>query len=264
MLRIEPAATPYAELNGVLVELTSRAAEILGDSFVGAYLQGSFALGDADLHSDCDFLIPVHGPISADQEASLRAMHDEFPSRPEHWAKHLEGSYADSEQLRTLDGLGQDWLYIDHGWREMQWATHCNTEVVRWTLRECGVTLAGPAPQSLVDEVPADALRDRMRCDVVSLLPDLATWLSLDLAWGQRYAVTTLCRMLYTLDTARVCSKKAALLWAASTLDPQWSGLIRQVLGDRERGFDPDDAAPPGSVEQTIAFADYAKAIAAH
>jgi hypothetical protein len=39
--------------------------------------------------------------------------------------------------------------------------------------------------------------------------------------------------------------------------------LIRQVLGDRERGFDPDDAARPGSVEQTIAFADYAKAIAA-
>jgi hypothetical protein len=40
--------------------------------------------------------------------------------------------------------------------------------------------------------------------------------------------------------------------------------LIRQVLGDRECGFDPDDAARPGSVEQTIAFADYAKAIAAH
>jgi hypothetical protein len=58
-MHIEPAPTPYAELNGVLVELTSRAAEILGDSFVGAYLQGSFALGDADPHSDCDFLIPT-------------------------------------------------------------------------------------------------------------------------------------------------------------------------------------------------------------
>lgn len=57
---------------------------------------------------------------------------------------------------------------------------------------------------------------------------------------------------------------KAALLWTASSLDPQWSGLIRQVLGDREYGFDPDNAARPGSVEQTIAFADYAKAIAAH
>jgi hypothetical protein len=137
-------------------------------------------------------------------------MHDEFPTRPEHWAKHLEGSYADREQLRTLDGLGHNWLYIDHGWREMQWATHCNTEVVRWTLRECGVTLAGPAPQPLVDEVPAEALRDRMRRDVVTLLPELATWSSLELAWGQRYAVTTLCRMLYTLDTAMVCSKLPA------------------------------------------------------
>ncbi|MDX6292434.1 MAG: hypothetical protein QOH50_1509 [Kribbellaceae bacterium] len=42
-------------------------------------------------------------------------MHDEFPTRPEHWAKHLEGSYADRDQLRTLDGLGHNWLYIDHG-----------------------------------------------------------------------------------------------------------------------------------------------------
>jgi hypothetical protein len=128
--------------------------------------------------------------------------------------------------LCTLDGLGHDWLYIDHGWREMRWATHCNTEVVRWTLRECGVTLAGPPPQSVVAEVPAEAMRHRMRRDVVTLLPDLATWISLDLAWGQRYA-------------------------------------FRQVLGDRGRGFDPDDAAQPESVEQTIAFADYAKAIAA-
>ena len=59
-----------------------------------------------------------------------------------------------------------------------------NTEVVRWTLRECGVTLAGPAPQSLVDQVPAEALRDRMWRDVVTLLPELATWISLDLGWG--------------------------------------------------------------------------------
>ncbi|TCM49970.1 aminoglycoside adenylyltransferase domain-containing protein [Kribbella sp. VKM Ac-2568] len=254
--------TPYDELNRLLVELTGTAREILGDNFAGAYLQGSFALGDADLQSDCDFLIPVHRPISADQEAALRALHDEIPTREGFWTQHLEGSYPVLGELRTLDGLGRDWLYIDHGWRQMQWSTHCNTEVVRWTLREYGVTLAGPDPRKLVEVVPAEALRERMRADIPRLLTDLATWISIEMAWGQRYAVTTLCRMLYTLDTGRVCSKKAALRWAADALDPRWSGLCLRTLEGRALGFDPEDAAEPAAVAETIALAEYATAIA--
>ena len=155
--------TEYAELNDVLAELTDRARAILGANMVGAYLQGSFAIGDADMHSDCDFLVPVAGPVTPKQEAGLRALHDEMPTRSGHWNKHLEGSYPPIDELRSLDGLGKPWLYIDHGWREMEWSTHCNTEVVRWTLREHGVALAGPGPRTLLDPVPAEALQQRMR-----------------------------------------------------------------------------------------------------
>jgi hypothetical protein len=85
--------TQFPQLNAILAELAGRAARILGANFVGAYLQGSFAVGDADMQRDCDFLIPVRHQVSAAQEAGLRAMHREFPGRPEHWAQHLEGSY---------------------------------------------------------------------------------------------------------------------------------------------------------------------------
>lgn len=85
--------TEFAELNELLTDLTGRTRQILGSNFVGAYLQGSFAVGDADMDSDCDFLIPVKGPITSEQEAALRALHDEIPTRPGHWTKHLEGSY---------------------------------------------------------------------------------------------------------------------------------------------------------------------------
>jgi hypothetical protein len=47
--------------------------------------------------------------------------------------------------------------------REMDWSTHCNSEVVRWSLREYGVTLAGPGPRELVDEIPSEVLRAKMR-----------------------------------------------------------------------------------------------------
>jgi hypothetical protein len=255
--------TQFPELNSLLQELAGRAMSILGDNFVGAYLQGSFAVGDADIHSDCDFLIPVRGPVTAGQEAGLRLLHGEFPARREHWAQHLEGSYPLCSELRTLRGLGSKWLYIDHGWRQMQWSTHCNTEVVRWSLRECGVTLAGPDPRTLVDEVPAAVLRARMRDYAREFLPEMFTWVDFDIAWAQRYAVTTFCRILHTLDSGRVTSKKAALLWARDNLEPSWSALIQQVLDDRPLGWEPGQPPRAGSVEQTLAFAEYAKAGAA-
>jgi hypothetical protein len=258
-LRPHPRPTAFPELNDVLGDLTQRAAGILGDNFVGAYLQGSFALGDADMHSDCDFLIPVHGPITPEQEVGLRALHDEIPTRPGHWTHHLEGSYPLREELRTLNGLSRRWLYIDHGWREMQWSTHCNTEIVRWTLREYGVTLTGPEPKTLVDPVDPDALRASMRESARTFLPDLATWLTFDIAWAQRYAVTTLCRILYTFDEGRVASKRASLLWAKDHTDPRWSSLVEQVLDDRQLGWDPADPPRAGSVAQTVAFAEYVR-----
>ena len=141
-----PQPTKFPELNAIVAELAERAARILGANFVGAYLQGSFAVGDADLQSDCDFLIPVRRQVSAAQEAGLRAMHAGFPDRPEHWAQHLEGP------------------------------------IRRWP-----VTLAGPDPRTLVDEVPATALRARMHSYASGFLPDMQAWIGLDVAWGQRY-----------------------------------------------------------------------------
>ena len=41
------------------------------------------------------------------------------------------------------------------------------------TLRERGVTLAGPDPRTLVDEVPAAVLRARMRSHAREFLPDM-------------------------------------------------------------------------------------------
>lgn len=249
--------TRFPELNSVLAELAERAATILGTDFVGAYLQGSFAVGDADLNSDCDFLIPVHRQVTGDQEAALRAMHDEFPTRPGYWARRLEGSYPVLAELRTLAGMGRPWLYIDNGWREMQWSTHCNTEIVRWSLRECGITLAGPPPASLVDPVPASVLRARMRADAPGFLTGMESWISFDLAWAQRYAVTTLCRMLNTYVEGRVTSKRAALEWALRDTAPRWHPVISRAMAERDLGWDPGERPRPGSVEETREFHGY-------
>jgi Domain of unknown function (DUF4111) len=235
----------------------ARVKSTLRDNFVGAYLTGSFALGAGELYSDCDFLMVTEDQVTAEQERALRELHDEIATRSGHWTHNLEGSYAPRADLETLVALDRQWLYVDRGWRELQWSTHCNTEDERWVLRERGITLAGPAPRGFACEVPADALRNGMRPRIESFLPELFSWTSFDIAWSQRYAVQTLCRMLYTLDTGEVTSKPASLDWAKHVLSPAWHDLIQQVRDDRAIAW--DDPPRPGSVEATTAFAEYAK-----
>ena len=245
----------YPELDAVLADLVTSARAVLGDTYVGAYVQGSFALGAGDLNSDCDFVIATTVPPHGRAERELRHLHDDIPTRPGFWTKHLEGSYADTTSLRGTDGLGTPWLFCDHGHRELTWDTHCNTLHTRWILRNRGIIA------SLVDEVPPDALRAAMRTALPTVLADIRTWAPFDVAWTQRYIVATYCRTLYTLCTAMVTSKRGALEWARANLDPEWRPLLTQVMADRALGWDPTEPPRPGTMARTHEFATYAQSI---
>lgn len=248
--------TQYPELNALLADLVASARDILGEDLVGFYLVGSLAVGHADSHSDCDFIAVMRQPVKPNQEEGLRALHDDIPTRQGSWAKNLEGSYAPIDHLRTLGALGQDWLYIDHGWREMQWSTHCNSLEHRWALRERGVVLVGPEPATFAARVPAEDLSAAMAERLPSLFDDLATWVDIDsLAWGQRYAVVTLCRMFRSYVDGQVHSKAASLDWAMGHFGEKWTPLLQQVKADRALGWDPDAHPHRASIEQTRAFA---------
>jgi hypothetical protein len=229
--------TPYGDLDALLAELVGHWQRILGKDLVGAYVQGSFALGAGDQQSDCDWLVATRGPLTEPQIAQLRELHDEIPTREGHWCHDLEGSYAPVGELASVDHLGREWLFNNHGHRTLEWDDHCNRAYTRRILREHGITLTGPAPRSLMPVVPADVLRREAAASLPTLLDDLATWIDIDTsAWGQRYAVVTACRILYTLETAEVASKQGALEWALRTLEPRWRPLLAQVRDERGLG----------------------------
>lgn len=261
MQTINSHPTQFPKLNELLKSLTENVSKILGDNFVGAYLQGSAAFGAIDMQSDCDFIIVTSNRLNSVQEKSIRELHREIRTRQEHWAHHLEGSYVPQDELRNLSSLGKKWFFVDQGFsgEDMEWSTHCNTEVVRWILREHGITLTGPDPKELVDKVDPEVLRAKMREDVKNFLPEMLTWMGLGSPWGQRYAVTTLCRLLYTLDTGEVASKQKSLMWAKDNLDPKWQELISEALEGRSLGWNHYDPVKPGSIEQVEAFNEYAK-----
>jgi hypothetical protein len=256
--------TPFADLDALLVDLLRSWRRILGENLAGAYLQGSFALGAGDQYSDCDWIVAVHAQPTASHEAELRALHDEIPTRAGHWPHDIEGSYAPIGELASVDFMGRQWLFNDHGHRTLELDDHCNRAYTRWILREHGVVLAGPEPRSFMAAVPEDSLRREAAAAIPTLIDDIATWVDIDaVAWGQRYAVTMACRILYTLETAQVASKLGAIEWAQRTLDARWRPLLGQVRADRERGWDPQDPPRPGSADEARAFASYAVAWAA-
>jgi len=277
-------STPYPELNAVLDHLVAGARGLLGDNFVGAYLQGSFAVGDFSEFSDCDFIIVMARDLSADQLPPFQALHASIHALPQaYWRSALEGSYVPAPILRRWsteprdppgEPRGADWgdpgmsgaparaypfWYLDHGAKTLVRSEHDNSQVVRWCLREKGVVLAGPPPRDLIDAVPPAALRAEIRHTM-----DLAVRLDLQpmhlVAW-QAFWVGLFCRMLHTLATGAVWSKPASLAWAQGALDPQWRGLIARAAavrkGDAAQSGQPAD---PAEVAAIRAFVSYAMA----
>ena len=253
--------TIYPGLNRVLKELVASARTILAENFCGAYLQGSFGVGDADAHSDVDFIVVTHEHVSEEQLAALQLMHKRIYALDVPWAQHLEGSYVPRDRLRHVDSSRSPYLYLDNGASELLWDNHCNTAVVRWSLREHGVVLAGPDPKNLVEPVSAAQLRS----EVLTTMHDWVDWAYKPTKagsmsrWLQPLLVLSYCRMLQTLDSGRVTSKRAAGEWALGALDPEWASLIQQALDDRPdpwiRVYQPAD---PEAVDRTRAFIDYA------
>ena len=256
-------ATPFDDLNQLLVELLVGATKVLGDSFCGAYLQGSFAVGDADADSDVDFIVVTKEDVTPKQQAELQALHQTLYTLPTSWAQHLEGSYIPRKVLRRPDPDRRPLLYLDNGATEFALDNHDNTAVVRWSLREHGVVLAGPDPRELVEPIAADQLRAEMRW----ALGNWQAWFrSIDSISRRALAVAVLshARILHTLAIGEVSSKRTAGEWALRALDPEWAPLIRWALEDR-----PDpwtkvrEPADPVLLRRTRQFLDYAAGWAA-
>jgi hypothetical protein len=231
--------TPYDDLNLVLQEVVNGARTILVDDFVGAYLHGSFAIGDFDRFSDADFLVIVEKDINERQMSALEALHRDIFDTDSFWGKHLEGTYIPKNALRDLPPPKRKFVYLDHGHRQLVRSDHDDSLIVYWTLREKGVTLAGPQPRALVSPVSADALRaevsETMRNWREELMADPN---ALNNRFYQTFAVLSYCRMLQTLETGTVESKRSGAAWAKRNMDSRWHGLIQRAIDDRS-----DDAA---------------------
>ena len=251
--------TPYRILNTVLRDLVDSVQEVLDANFVGAYLQGSFAVGDFDAHSDCDFIVVTDKELSDAEVAALQRVHERIYGLDNVWAQHLEGSYFPKLVLRDYACSGGQLWYLDHGSSSLIRHKHCNTVLVRWVVREKGVILKGPAPELLVDPIPVNVLRQEIMAVIQDWGKDILT--NPD-PWNNRFfqalIVLNYCRMLHDLIMGRPGSKRAGAEWAKANLDPSWATLIDRAWGGRPNpAVSVRQAADPSDFQASLEFVQY-------
>lgn len=267
---MQTAWTAYPDLDQVLSELVNGVQKALGENFIGAYLQGSFALGEADQDSDVDFIIVTKRDLSDEEVAALQGLHARVFALESPWAQHLEGSYFPRSVLRRQPrGDARRWdiggaqgntplWFLDNGASSLVLLDHCDTLVVRWTVRERGIILAGPDPETLIDPVPTGELRKEILTAIRGRSKDVLAHsddLTYNNRWSQSYTVLQFCRMLHNLYTGYPGSKPAGIAWAKTHLDPSWTGLIDRAWSNRPL---PELAisqpADPADMRATLAF----------
>lgn len=249
--------TPYADINALLHQLLSNVRTILGDHFVGMYLDGSLTSDAFDHASDIDFIVVTDEEVTDDLFSALQVMHTRIAAIDSPWAIQLEGSYIGKHALRRYDPAHALHPNIERGPNErLKMAEHDASWIIhRFIVRERGITLAGPPPHTLIDPIsPTDLQRA-----VLSMLPGWTVPLLDDPALlrargYQSFIVLSLCRVLYTLHDGTVVSKPVAARWAQETLDEPWGRLIERALAGR---LNPDTEASAEDVSGTLEFIRY-------
>lgn len=258
------ALTLFKDLNQILEALVGMSRDVLGSNFVGAYLQGSLATGGFDRHSDCDFVIVIDEDMDQWTARRLEAAYQDVYDLPRHWAKHLEGSFFPREILRDYRQAGREIWYLDHGHRVLERSAHDNTVVVRWILREGGISLTGPLPVDLIDPIP---VRD-LRAEMYRIFKEwgetiLADPQEIGSRFYQTFAVLSYCRFLHNLQAGTVTSKRAGADWALANLDPAWRELIdRAWAGRPDPAISSRTPADPDELTRTIEFVEMALQLA--
>ena len=87
--------------------------------------------------------------------------------------------------------------------------------------------------------LPLNALVDEIKKSMLQSMEIFQSEINRPLSFcnsrfGQSFFVLTYCRMLHTLQTGTVQSKKAGMTWAKQFVDAKWVKLIDQAWKERE------------------------------
>jgi hypothetical protein len=223
--------TVHPKVNSVVDDLLFGVKTELGKNLIGFYLFGSLASGGFDeITSDIDFVVVIKNSLSNEEVIRLKTLNDHIQTTHVKLAKKLEGSFIPLDDFKNSDST-KKYLSINTGGKLEMDAKDINAPIQKHLIREEGIVLYGISPKSFIKPVTSDQLKQA----TLKILnnwwkPQLTDPHRLQSREYQAYAVLTMCRMLYTLQTGEITSKPYAAYWSKKFLDNKWIGLINRAL----------------------------------
>jgi hypothetical protein len=222
--------TPYPDVNAALKTMRDSVRDVLGNKFVGFYVYGSLANGDFDLDkSDIDAVVVTTDPLDEAAFEKLKSMHAGLFESGAKWIRETELFYMPRADMKKYDRAHKPRMRLHEGrftadfWQGDDWVLH------RHVLREQGIIVAGPHPNTMIDPVSPQAIHDAV---AVGILQNW--WENKVLQKPERlrddmyqaHAIMTMCRALFTLETGKISSKTASAAWAQEKLGEPFKSLI--------------------------------------
>lgn len=216
-----------------LVHIAAALGSALGDKLAGLYVHGSLATGAYHRErSDIDLMAVTTGKLTPQsREALARALVQLSDARPV--PRDIEVNVVQERYARSFEHPMPYELHYSSAWHE-RFRRHefdfeqdrTNVELAANVLevRERGVPLLGPPPDTMFGPVPWHAYINALEADF--------DWARLHLHEMPVYAVLSACRILHgtTSRTASALNKDEAATWALETVPRMYHSLINDAL----------------------------------
>ncbi len=218
------------EITALLQELLKKLQANLLDSFIGLYVGGSIANNSFNRNtSDIDCYIITTEPLPKNTISEIETIHHELYSSQALYVKKIEASYIAQNDLQNFNPENTR-PYFNEG--RLYLAPYGNNFIIELSiLREKGITISGPHIKDLIKEISPKQLQLAIKKNLNEYWRVMLTDLEkLNRSDYQVFAIFTMCRTLYSLETGLITSKTKAAEWVINKHNAAWSDLIQKAL----------------------------------
>lgn len=215
----------------LLNEFISQTGQQLPGLLIYFYLEGSVALGGFNEHfSDIDFVAILQHKLTQAEIEILRSIHQQIEKNFPRW--RLSGSYL----LADFNRSGEPNLHYHDGFLRDD-AHFIVNSVEGWILKNFGINLLGPPPETLPITIDWNLLISEMRQNLNTYWrkwtrqPDRFVVLLTD--WGVQWAVLGVLRQFYSFREHSITTKTGAGEYALTCLPVRWHRLIQEAINIR-------------------------------
>ena len=220
--------TPLQCATNLLDDLASKLRVDLGQNVVGLYAYGSITQNAFDpRRSDLDCVAVIRRRLSPVVVSRFRTSLTRLNARHP-WKRRLQLTILIQREL--LQPSADGWLYQ---FGRLSRTGSDGNPIIWANILESGQVVFGPDPHTFVPRITPALMRAALDREIGYLRTELVTkrtsvWRNR--ATYRRYAALTACRILYTLKTGRVVSKRKAALWALRRLPSTHRPIVRHAI----------------------------------